>query len=325
METNKNRIVSIYRSVSNTGTGSEDWRHNLSRLLNGDNRSSEQGQMFSSEQLSNLDVDGRVDLLMANKPPQFAISNDYSIPVKTFVDKVSGGAVGDIANVISAGVKTWDKVMGILKEEESNEDPATSTDTWLPWVRNVKAWGGNVSGVAFDYTFDFAMGQYGLWNAKAEVFLPIVNLMAPTLPQHLNAAMMAGPIPTAINLISNIITNTTSDFKSEKSAMSDYFGWDSKKGLMENLGSNLEGSGKLLESLVMNAYRGYVYEVKFGNVVHFHKVLFKNSKVEFSNEVDQYGFPISGSVTLSFEGMIPMSLTSSTTDNMAARFGGGSL
>ncbi len=325
METNKNRIVSIYRSVSNTGSGNEDWRHNLSRLLNGGSRSSEQGQMFSSEQLSNLNVDNRVDLLMANKPPQFATNNDYSTPVKTFVDKVSGGAVGDIANVISAGVQIFNSIRGVVTGEENNKPQTTTMDTWLPWVRNVKAWGGNVSGVAFDYTFDFAMGQYGLWNAKEEVFLPIVNLMAPTLPQHLNAAMMAGPIPTAINLISNIITNTTEDFKSKKSNMKDFFGWSSEKGLMENLGSNLEGSGKLLESLVMNAYKGYVYEVKFGNVVHFHKVLFKNSKVEFSNEVDQYGFPVSGSVTLSFEGMIPMSLTSSTIDNMAARFGGGSL
>lgn len=325
MKTNKNRKVSIYRSVSNTASGNEDWRHNLSRLLGGDNRSSEQGQMFSSEQLSNLDVDGRIDLLMTNKPPQFNINNDYSTPVKTFVDKVSGGAVGDIVNVINAGVKTFDSIRGVVTGEENNEPQTTTMDTWLPWVRNVKAWGGNVSGVAFDYTFDFAMGQYGLWNAKEEVFLPIVNLMAPTLPQHLSAAMMAGPIPTAINLISNIITNTTGDFASNTTNMSDYFEWDSNESFFGNLGSNLKGSGKLLEYLVMNAYKGYVYEVKFGNVVQFHKVLFKNSKIDFNNEVDQYGFPISGSVTLSFEGMIPMSLTSSTADNMAARFGGGSL
>ena len=323
METNSNRKVLLYKSVSNTGSGNEDWRHNLYNILN--NRQSEEGQLFDKSSLDHLNVDSRVDLLMANKPPQFKTKNSYGKPVEEFVKKLSdtklGQVVEAVADVASAGVSVWSQL-------QDDYTGTSTSDTWAPWVSNIKAWNPkNTEGISFDYTFDFAMGQYGLWNAKEEVFLPTMNLIAPTLHQYISAGMIDGPLPNALNLIGNIIANTTKDIDTNHGVDFKKYGfdWNGKGNFLEKIMNNVSAGGKVLEALIMNAYNGFVYEVKFGNVLWFHRMMITDSKVEFSNEVDQYGFPVSGSVTLSFEGMIPMSLTSSTIDNMAARFGGGSL
>ena len=40
-----------------------------------------------------------------------------------------------------------------------------------------------------------------------------------------------------------------------------------------------------------------------------------------SHEVDQYGYPISGSITLQFEGIKPIALRAHRTEALAVRFG----
>jgi len=310
---NTNRIVKLYKSTGNNDSDEHSWRCNLSRILQS-HRSDSQGFMFSANVLSDLNVNENVELLMENNPPVFKIKNEAKQPVDEFVNnlnkKTSG--IGKVAKTV--GTVATAAYNGISVIANAGSDSTSST--WMPWMRGVDAWSGTSGGMNFEYTFNFSMGQYGLWNAKEEVVKPIINLIAPTIPQHLDAYSMSGPFPNALNLVANMIANA------DDVSLNNYFSDDTEDGFLKKIQNGFEGFGKLLEDLVLGSYKNFVYEVNFGNMTQFHKVMIENSSFSFGKEVDQDGYPTSGSVTLHFVAMIPLALTSSTTENMSARYGG---
>ena len=93
--------------------------------------------------------------------------------------------------------------------------------------------------------------------------------------------------------------------------------------LDQNEGTNiLTRLANSLEDMVLSAYHGFMYHVKYGNFVEFTNALITSAKVSWgSNEVDQYGYPIAASIELGFKTLAPFALTSSSNNNMAVRFG----
>lgn len=290
---NSNRIIDIsWRG----GTGNDkDWRYALSRLNPTSN------SILDTSLLNDYNVDKRVYLLMTSPPKTMKTSNSIKQPVQELLKGNSNTTVGKIA---SAATTVFNAVNASVIDE------GETASTWQPWMVGVKSWDGAKGGFSFEYEFSFAMGQYGLWNAKEEVVKPILNLIAPALPRSMSNFSMNGPFPTAIQLLSLLVQNSLSDTYS-KEGNSNFLGYfentvDRLKtnikedGIFKGVATTavteindvLEDLSNILNDVIQESYKGYTYDVKFGNFVTFNNMIITNGETSFSNEVDQFGYPI---------------------------------
>lgn len=319
---NSNRIIDI---SLRGGTGNDkDWRYALSRLNPTSN------SILNTSLLNDCNVDGRVYLLMTSPPKTMKTSNNIKQPVQELLKGNSNTTVGKIASVATT-------VFNAINASVIDEGETAST--WQPWMVGVKSWDGAKGGFSFEYEFSFAMGQYGLWNAKEEVVLPILNLIAPALPRSMSNFSMNGPFPTAIQLLSLLVQNLLSDTYS-KEGNSNFLGYfentvDRLKtnikedGIFKGVATTavteindvLEDLSNILNDVIQESYKGYTYDVKFGNFVTFNNMIITNGETSFSNEVDQFGYPIAGSVKLTFEGLVPLALNYSDSSLVAIKYG----
>ena len=319
---NSNRIIDI---SLRGGTGNDkDWRYALSRLNPTSN------SILNTSLLNDCNVDGRVYLLMTSPPKTMKTVNRIKEPVQELLKGNSNTTVGKIA---SAATTVFDAINASVIDEGG------TASTWQPWMTGVKAWDGSKGGFSFEYEFSFAMGQYGLWNAKEEVVLPILNLIAPALPRSMNNFSMDGPFPTAMQLLSLLVQNFLSDTYS-KEGNSNFLGYfentvDRLKtnikedGIFKGVATTavteindvLEDLSNILNDVIQESYKGYTYDVKFGNFVTFNNMIITNGETSFSNEVDQFGYPIAGSVKLTFEGLVPLALNYSDSSLVAIKYG----
>ena len=342
---NTDRIITItYRGKTSYDT---DWRHSLQRITNvQDNQGYES---ILDNVLKDSVVDNRIHLLMTSPPKTMKTSNNIKQPVQELLKGGGNGStiMGKVTTFATAAYDTLNAVM-------TNGTGETSS-TWQPWMTSVKAWDGSKEGFSFEYEFSFAMGQYGLWNAKEEVVKPILNLIAPALPRSMNNFSMNGPFPTAIQLLSQMVKgawtnikdkawnkiqgllNKDSDLKDDSGAIDNELkGWfegESLGGLdkvskaINDIGGGindvLEDLSNALNKVIQDSYRNYTYDVKFGNFVTFNNMIITNGETSFSNEVDQYGYPIAGTVKLTFEGLVPLAMNYSNENLVAIKYGGG--
>ena len=319
---NSNRIIDI---SLRGGTGNDkDWRYALSRLNPTSN------SILNTSLLNDCNVDGRVYLLMTSPPKTMKTVNRIKEPVQELLKGNSNTTVGKIA---SAATTVFNAVNASVIDEGG------TASTWQPWMTGVKAWDGSKGGFSFDYEFSFAMWQYGLWNAKEEVVKPILNLIAPALPRSMDNFSMNGPFPTAMQLLSLLVQNFLSDTYS-KEGNSNFLGYfentvDRLKtnikedGIFKGVATTavteindvLEDLSNILNDVIQESYKGYTYDVKFGNFVTFNNMIITNGETSFSNEVDQFGYPIAGSVKLTFEGLVPLALNYSDSSLVAIKYG----
>ena len=342
---NTDRIITItYRGKTSYDT---DWRHSLQRITN-----VQENQGYESildDVLQDSVVDKRIELLMTSPPKTMKTSNNIKQPVK---ELLKGGGNGStiMGKVTTFATAAYDTLNAVMTNGDGNTSP-----TWQPWMTSVKAWDGSKEGFSFEYEFSFAMGQYGLWNAKEEVVKPILNLIAPALPRSMNNFSMNGPFPTAIQLLSQMVKgawnnikdkawnkiqgllNKDSDLKDDSGAIDNELkgwfegeslgGWDKVSKAINDIGGGINGVledlSNALNTVIQDSYRDYTYDVKFGNFVTFNNMIITNGETSFSNEVDQYGYPIAGTVKLTFEGLVPLAMNYSREDLVAIKYGGG--
>ena len=340
---NTDRIITItYRGKTSYDT---DWRHSLQRITD-----TQKGYEHSilDNVLKDSVVDNRIHLLMTSPPKTMKTSNNIKQPVQELLK--GGGSGSSLMGKVTTFATTAYNTLNALS---TNGDGKTSS-TWQPWMTGVKAWDGSKGGFSFDYEFSFAMGQYGLWNAKEEVVKPILNLIAPALPRSMDNFSMNGPFPTAIQLLSQMVKgawdnikdkawnkiqgvlNNGINFKDASGAIDNELkGWfegeslgglDKVSGALTSIGGGindvLEDLSNALNTVIQDSYRDYTYNVKFGNFVTFNNMIITNGETSFSNEVDQYGYPIAGTVKLTFEGLVPLAMNYSSTDLVAIKYGG---
>ena len=281
---NSHKIVTLENAV-----GRVPWRHQLSSLLQ-----DAKGDLIagSSSSLEDLNVPSSVELLMEEKVPSFSFNYSTEKPIEQTInailpkDSKVTKAVEYLTVAADLGSTLASKASG-----EENDVPAV----FNPWTKSMPAWNQELKNVKFSYTFNFKMGQYKLWNAKTEVFLPIVNLIAPVLPRNINAFLSEGPIPGKTAMLADSIISAL------------------------KAGFNSEG-GELLAANLIGAVKKFTYNITFGNVAKVENCLINGAKVSFSSDTDQNGYPIAGSVELSFTTIAPYGLASSKNAR-AIRFG----
>ena len=231
-----------------------------------------------------------------------------------------------------------------------------STQTW--W-KNLKGWTRS-DPVSVQFTFDFALGQYGLWNAKKEVVIPMLNLIAMFCPSLIADGSMIGPTATPTGMLYSVIAETlmpvvdqlegvisSKDTKSltdlAKSAMSwmaDAYnsgasGGDDEaskgtnaftevvNGIASALGGlTSEAVGQISDKL-LTVLKDSTYNIQIGNFMSISNCICTGiNSIVFSNKVDENGYPISGSLNLVLRGVIPPTFSGTRQDLVTLRFGG---
>ena len=256
---NKNRVVNIVKVSDSTSW--RDWmRADGFRNISG---------------VRELSVSSEVDLVLSDDSFQYSISNKAEPVLNDLLEQV--GAKGVTGAVLKAG-------------EAISTLAGDNAASFNPWFKHVKAW-RNTDPVALPLRFEFKLGQFGLWDAKQEVVLPILALLVPVLPLKVDNLEMQGPFQTATRLLTEVLKGT---------AVS----------LVESGGDIAASiSGAVLSEIAKSTYR-----VSIGKQLLLDYAYCVEASVTLSTNVDQNGMPISGSIQLRFEGSIPPAI-----DNRVAR------
>lgn len=235
-----------------------------------------------------LTVSKDVYLLMEDGFPKIATTNQVAQPFDKYISSFEDSNIGKIVN---GALQIWNAGKAVT---ENNFNGAK----WQPWIRNAPAWNGS-KGISTQYTFKFALGQFGLWNAYEEVVKPIANLMAPCLPRKQKLSFAEGPWPNSTVLLARMIN-----------------------GAYTSIGKLFAGdTSNFLSSILTNGYSDFTWTMKFGTWMTFYHMIIENCEVSFSNKVDEAGWPVQGSIKLYLVGIVPMALQSSSSSNLAAKFG----
>ena len=231
-----------------------------------------------------------------------------------------------------------------------------STQTW--W-KNLEGWTGS-DPVSVQFTFDFALGQYGLWNAKKEVVIPMLNLIAMFCPSLIADGSMIGPTATPTGMLYSVIAGTlmpvvdqlegvisskdtkalTDLAKSAMSWMKDTYNSGASEGddevskgtntfteVANGIASVLGGLTSEAVGLVSNkllaVLKDSTYNIQIGNFMSISNCICTGiNSIVFSNKVDENGYPISGSLNLVLKGVIPPTFSGTRQDLVTLRFGG---
>lgn len=224
-----------------------------------------------------------------------------------------------------------------------------STQTW--W-KNLKGWTGS-DPVSVQFTFDFALGQYGLWNAKKEVVIPMLNLIAMFCPSLIADGSMIGPTATPTGMLYSVIAGTlmpvvdqlegiitSKDTKAitnlAKSAMSwvgdtydsgadegDNEFTSAVNGIASVLGGLTSEAVGLISNKLLTVLKDSTYNIQIGNFMSISNCICTGiNSIVFSNKVDEDGYPISGSLNLVLRGVIPPTFSGTRQDLVTLRFGG---
>ena len=224
-----------------------------------------------------------------------------------------------------------------------------STQTW--W-KNLEGWTGS-DPVSVQFTFDFALGQYGLWNAKKEVVIPMLNLIAMFCPSLIADGSMIGPTATPTGMLYSVIAGTlmpvidqlegiisSKDTKAitnlAKSAMSwvgdaydsgadegDNEFTSAVNGIASVLGGITSEAVGLISNKLLAVLKDSTYNIQIGNFMSISNCICTGiNSIVFSNKVDENGYPISGSLNLVLKGVIPPTFSGTRQDLVTLRFGG---
>ena len=231
-----------------------------------------------------------------------------------------------------------------------------STQTW--W-KNLEGWTGS-DPVSVQFTFDFALGQYGLWNAKKEVVIPMLNLIAMFCPSLIADGSMIGPTATPTGMLYSVIAGTlmpavdqlegiisSKDTKALKDLAKSAMSWtkdtynsgagedgdevskgtntftEVANGIASVLGGLTSEAVGLISNKLLAVLKDSTYNIQIGNFMSISNCICTGiNSITFSNKVDENGYPISGSLNLVLKGVIPPTFSGTRQDLVTLRFGG---
>ena len=244
------RTINIYLQSS---SGTKDWRSFLSEAVFG------VAHTFVSDSNLLSVVDSEVTLPMTSVPSIDA-SYEPKEPLANIVKDAKSGAsslVGQISNVIFPGSKELAESLAkkVIDFGEAIYTGA-SGNIFTPWWTSVPALdSGAVKRPTFSLSFDFAMGQFGLWDATKEVVKPILNLCAPVLLRELTDFTYKPPFPSAAMLTKDALDAILTASKDE-----------TRDGVISTL---------------TGIYDAYTYTVQFGSFATYSRML-----LNFKHNID---------------------------------------
>ena len=357
-------VSSLTSSVAREGAVSKFVQDIASKLIkgnlspiNGDYTSFLSGKAGSvgvSALGETFNVDPEVELVANHDWRLSTIKNDYEGVLDS--NKVLSKFLSGDSGIVSGIKHMFDGAAIAASATGSNKSLYNySTQTW--W-KNLKGWTGT-DPISIQLTFDFAMGQYGLWNAKKEVVLPMLNLIAMFCPSLIADGSMIGPTATPSGMLYSVISDTILDAtdviedlakgntKGFTSLVESAAGWvkdtfnsgaeggdpsapegESKitstlNGVASLLGGLTAAATSEVSSELLKVLRNSTYNVQIGNFMSISNCICTGiNNTSFSNKVDESGYPIAGSISLVLQGVIPPTFSGTRADLVTLRFGG---
>ena len=298
-----------------------------------------------------FNVNPEVELITSQDWRLNTIGNDYEkvMESNSLVKQLTSG--GSTTGKVLSGFK--DILNGVAMASAATGSNRSlynySTQTW--W-KNLEGWTGS-DPVSLQFTFDFALGQYGLWNAKKEVVIPMLNLIAMFCPSLIADGSMIGPTATPAGMLYSVIAGTlmpvvdqlegiisskdtkalTDLAKSAMSWMKDTYDsgaseGDNKiasvaNGVASVLGGITSEAVEAVSSKLLKVLKDSTYNIQIGNFMSISNCICTGiNSIVFSNKVDENGYPISGSLNLVLKGVIPPTFSGTRQDLVTLRFGG---
>ena len=297
-----------------------------------------------------FDVDPDVQLVANGDWRISSIRNGYDKVIdsnKTLSKFLSEGSSGGIVSGVKDILNGVAMVSAATGSNKSLYNYSTQT-----WWKNLQGWTGT-DPISIQLTFDFTMGQYGLWNAKKEVVIPMLNLIAMFCPSLIADGSMIGPTATPTGMLYSVISDAVTPVAEQiedlivnkdtstvtnlaESAMSwvkDTFNSGAETG-DNKITSALNGVASLLGGLTAAAastvsekllavLKDSTYNVQIGNFMSISNCICTGiNSTSFSNKVDESGYPIAGSISLVLQGVIPPTFSGTRADLVTLRFGG---
>lgn len=298
-----------------------------------------------------FNVDPEVQLIASQDWRLNAIGNKY--------EKVT--EANSLVKQLTSGSSTTGKVLsgfeGILNGV-AMASAATGSNKSLynystqTWWKNLEGWTGS-DPISVQFTFDFAMGQYGLWNAKKEVVIPMLNLIAMFCPSLIADGSMIGPTATPTGMLYSVIAGTlmpvvdqlegvisSKDTKALKDLAKSAMSWvgdtydsgadegdneftSAVNGIASVLGGLTSEAVGLISDKLLAVLKDSTYNIQIGNFMSISNCICTGiNSIVFSNKVDENGYPISGSLNLVLKGVIPPTFSGTRQDLVTLRFGG---
>jgi|LSQX01.3.fsa_nt_gb hypothetical protein len=308
---NSHRIVRIRRAE--TGDSGDPWRQGAQDLVN--------KTLLSGSNLTanDLRIPEEVELVLSSNEFSLTASSTFSEPLKdiskaatNFLSGTAGTLFGNYSTQAFATREALEKVSQALAGAGNIYSAAESLRTNKnlkinPWYENIKTWEGSQVTLP-PLTFEFAMGQFGLWNAKKEVFAPVLGLLSLGLPTEQRIITADGAFITTSALMGKYIKSAGEAFKGN------LFNEDGS--LSGNYFSNVSA---VLNNTIHEKNSRY-YHVSIGDATTLQYCVVTSVAVVISTEVDQHGYPIKAVATLTLQGTVPPAVQSTQALN-GLRFG----
>lgn len=299
---------------------------------------------------STFDVDPEVELVVNSDWKLNTIGNKYEKVInsnKTLSKFLSEGSSEGVVSGIKDILNGAAMMSAATGSNESLYNYSTQT-----WWKDLEGWTGT-DPISTQFVFDFKLGQYGLWNAKKEVVVPMLNLIAMFCPSLIADGGMIGPTATPTGMLYSVISDTVAPIaeqledlitdkdtskltdlvESATSWVKDTFNSGAEEG-GSKITSALNGVASLLGGLTAAAastvsekllavLKDSTYDVQIGNFISISNcICTRIDNISFSNKVDESGYPVAGSLALSLRGVIPPTFSGTRPELVTLRFGG---
>lgn len=293
------------------------------------------------EVMEDLVVDDAVELVSkTNWILGNGITNEYEnvIGGNSVVKNLLDNKVGDAVSGLITGA-------GLMAGASGGKESLYNYSAYA-WWKGLEGW-KSTNPVSITLNFDFALGQFGLWNSKKEVVIPMLNLIAMMSPMLITDSSMIGPTATPMGLLSSVIgdsfswiydtlsvdgiKNTVSNIAgsvkdSYSKGSTDSEGEVAAAGVISGVASAVGGItadiASTISELLLETIKKNSYCIQVGDFLSLTNCMCKNvNNIIFSNKVDKNGYPISGSLALTMVGMIPPTFSGTRQELVSLRFG----
>lgn len=254
------RIVSIYR----TANIKDNWQTYF-----GLNKKIESSSLVSTLRTAPM-IDNNIKLVLDQETFQTPIENSFSRPFEGYINQFTDSFFANIAQSI------------VSLQNLGNSNIDSTGKTINPWMKNIQAW-TDTKPISVTLNFRFRLGQFGLWNAMKEVYLPILALILPALPRKINPSTVEGPFPSPTTLLTNVLKSSASNI----------------------------GNENYITNVFIDSIREFVYDIAIGQTLTLTNCICTRGEYDFSTQVDTTGCPIAGTVRLTMQGVVPPALASS--------------
>lgn len=239
-------------------------------------------------------------------------SSEYSPALKALIDKMKSSTPGKAFSAIRKGSSLVGGALNARGGDEegrelSDRDRAGILSNMTLMPPNVRyqtslmylpAWDETKAVGIESFSFDFHIGMAGAWDARTEVYNPVIALMTINVPYKSGSTRLHGPLPSRAYVyghlgerLSGIATRVARDtLAGADAANSD----EDRYSFEQQFDRELGGIEQSMKNLVMG-YRG-IATMEIGRI-KLPPFSVGDTSYTFSTETDDNGFPIHGTIT----------------------------